>query len=105
MRLSRSASSNARRQSSSEAGQRPRATKVVVVGDGGVGKTCLLSRFVNHTFPMEYIPTVFENHHTELLVDGTSVLLEIWVSFLTNNDFKNTNNLKGHCRTGGICYA
>ena len=34
--------------------------KLVIVGDGFCGKTCLLTTFVDGKFPTVYIPTVFE---------------------------------------------
>lgn len=82
MRLARSGSSSGRRASSSAAAAaaeaRPRRIRVVVVGDGGAGKTSLLSSFANGTFPSEYVPTVFENHDLHVEVDGETVELEVW---------------------------
>jgi GTPase SAR1 family protein len=31
--------------------------KIVVIGDGAVGKTCLLSVFAKGEFPTNYVPT------------------------------------------------
>mmetsp|Transcript_5488 Transcript_5488/g.8381 ORF Transcript_5488/g.8381 Transcript_5488/m.8381 type:complete len:201 (+) Transcript_5488:160-762(+) len=52
--------------------------KLVVVGDGAVGKTCMLISFVDGTFPEEYVPTVFENYENELDVGGQSVKYSLW---------------------------
>ena len=40
--------------------------KLVAVGDGAVGKTCLLNVFVNESFPEGYTPTVFENYEFDI---------------------------------------
>lgn len=31
---------------------------IITIGDGMVGKTCLLHRYVNEEFDIEYVPTV-----------------------------------------------
>ncbi|TPX73638.1 hypothetical protein CcCBS67573_g05090 [Chytriomyces confervae] len=52
--------------------------KIVIVGDGACGKTCLLIVFVRNEFPEAYVPTVFENHTTSINIDGRNVELTLW---------------------------
>ncbi|KAJ3199118.1 GTP-binding protein Rho1 [Entophlyctis luteolus] len=52
--------------------------KLVVVGDGACGKTCLLVVFSTNKFPETYIPTVFANYVADLVVDGTRMQLSLW---------------------------
>ncbi|KAJ1332201.1 hypothetical protein BSLG_009017 [Batrachochytrium salamandrivorans] len=44
--------------------------KVVVLGDGSVGKTSLLASFKTGQFPEDYVPTVFENVVLPIELDG-----------------------------------
>lgn len=52
--------------------------KLVVIGDGACGKTCLLIVFANGDFPENYVPTVFENYVATIDVDGRKVELALW---------------------------
>ena len=58
--------------------------KLIVVGDGAMGKTSLLIRYAtDRPFPIEYIPTVFDNYVAERVVPAyaeskTTVNLGLW---------------------------
>lgn len=50
--------------------------KLVIVGDGACGKTCLLIVFSKDQFPDVYVPTVFENYVADIEVDGKQVCFQ-----------------------------
>ncbi|ODN00866.1 Ras-like GTP-binding protein RhoL [Orchesella cincta] len=55
-----------------------RPLKITVVGDGTVGKTCLLYSYSNNSFPEEYVPTIFDNLAKNVTVDGMVFSLTLW---------------------------
>nr|XP_012423775.1 PREDICTED: rho-related GTP-binding protein RhoD isoform X1 [Odobenus rosmarus divergens] len=61
-----------------EAPQGARSVKVVLVGDGGCGKTSLLMVFAEGSFPESYTPTVFERLTVNLQMKGKPLNLQIW---------------------------
>lgn len=62
--------------------QRKRADyhiKLVVVGDGGCGKTCLLISYSQGEFPTVYVPTIFENYVTNVKGPKNKIIeLALW---------------------------
>ncbi|TDG46367.1 hypothetical protein AWZ03_007141 [Drosophila navojoa] len=52
--------------------------KLVIVGDGACGKTCLLTVFCKDSFPLDYVPTVFETYVADVEVEGSQVELALW---------------------------
>ncbi|KAJ7309788.1 hypothetical protein JRQ81_007856 [Phrynocephalus forsythii] len=52
--------------------------KMVIVGDGGCGKTSLLLVYTEGTFPEQYAPSVFEKHTTSIAVGKKDVILHLY---------------------------
>ncbi|NXV03171.1 RHOF protein, partial [Cettia cetti] len=52
--------------------------KVVIVGDGGCGKTSLLMVYAKGSFPEQYAPSVFEKYTTSVTVGRKEVTLNLY---------------------------
>ncbi|KAI1648314.1 ras-domain-containing protein [Daldinia loculata] len=57
--------------------QPAREFHVVVLGAGGVGKSCLTAQFVHNEWIESYDPTIEDSYRTQVAVDGRQVVLEI----------------------------
>ena len=47
-------------------------------GDGGTGKTCMLITYAHSKFPVDYIPTVFDNYVVDLNVNNELLEMGLW---------------------------
>eukprot|EP00731_Ephydatia_muelleri_P031730 Em0023g237a len=75
--------------------------KVLIVGDSGVGKTCILLRFVDVTFNPDFVATIGIDFKIKMIeVDGKVVKLQIWDTagqerfrFITNAYFRGAKGM------------
>ena len=79
--------------------------KLVVVGDGAVGKSCLLTRYRLNEFPEDYVPTVFENFVEKVQYKKTTINLQMWDT-AGQEDFDRIRN-RAYADTDVflVCYA
>jgi len=54
-----------------------KAYKLVILGDGGVGKTAITIRFVSDRFVPDYDPTVEDAYKKDYQVEGKNIIVEI----------------------------
>ena len=53
--------------------------KIVIVGESGVGKTCLLQRFENEDFSVTHVPTIAIDFKMKVVSIGDKkVKMQIW---------------------------
>ncbi|XP_071483894.1 ras-related protein Rab-9A-like [Diadema antillarum] len=58
---------------------RPMLLKVVILGDGGVGKSSLMNRFVSNKFEQESFHTIgVEFLNKDIVVEGETFTVQIW---------------------------
>jgi len=51
--------------------------KIVLIGDGAVGKTSLVVSYTTNGYPTEYVPTAFDNYTVVVTVDNKPVRLQL----------------------------
>merc|ERR1719282_146200 len=51
--------------------------RIVVVGAGGVGKSCLTIKFIKGSFTTTYDPTIEDTYRKQVEVDGNHLILDI----------------------------
>jgi len=61
-----------------DAGSGATRVKLVIVGDGAVGKTCLLICYAQNDFPVDYVPTVFENYTATRKRGNEDIKIHLW---------------------------
>jgi len=60
-------------------GAKPITLKLLVVGDSGVGKTCMLVRYCENTFQADYLSTIGVDFKIKRIeIDDYQTTLNIW---------------------------
>jgi len=85
--------------------EKPEEFTLVVVGSGGVGKSCLTVKFLKGEFLTDYDPTIEENYRKKITLDGRETTLDI---IDTAGQQEYTSLRDSHLRTGQgflLCFA
>jgi len=69
----------------------PILVKVVVLGNLGVGKTSLVSRFYTGAFSPDHIPTVFRNYSQTVFHGDKEIELSVWDTEMWDTSFSIRN--------------
>ena len=68
-----------RQEANGDKREHDRMAKVLVIGDGGVGKTAMISRFTDDRFEISYTATIGVDFKSKLVKCGdTTLKLQIW---------------------------
>lgn len=59
--------------------------KLVILGGGSVGKSCMTMQFINHHFIFEYDPTIEDSYRKQVAIDEDIALLDILDTGLKKN--------------------
>ena len=55
------------------------SVKVLIIGDSGVGKSCLMSRYTTDVFPQNHVPTIgMDMKAKRLTVDDMCLKMQLW---------------------------
>ena len=79
--------------------------KLVIVGDGAVGKTCLFTRYRLNEFPTDYVPTVFENFVEQVSYKKQTINLQLWDTAGQEDFDRIRNRAYGDTDVFLVCYA
>ena len=86
--------------------------KTLLIGESGVGKSCILQSFTDHEFAMNHLPTIAIDFKTRIVdINGTRLNMQIWdtagqerFNTLTATFFKCTLTSIACYRCGVFCH-
>lgn len=64
-------------ESSRTSGGLSREYKLVMLGEGGVGKSAIIMQFISHRFPEDHDPTIEDAYKTQIRIDDEPANLDI----------------------------
>ncbi|CAB1351040.1 unnamed protein product [Coregonus sp. 'balchen'] len=64
-------------ESSRGSGGLSREYKLVMLGEGGVGKSAIIMQFISHRFPEDHDPTIEDAYKTQIRIDDEPANLDI----------------------------